>query len=470
MDIAALLISYGVGAHLSFSIIPMWDFFSKPHFIYSTSLFPFHLGRYLNLLPFIMFFWTLFLHLNDGYHPVRIQQTALIFRLTTKSGIFAGAVLVVFTLLFSGFKANVSFFILLFPLSWSLLLLNRVSMAYFIKFAQKRGRFLKYLLIVGTGERSLKAVNLIKGHPEWGIRLVGFITGDEKETERNPADENVLGRLEDFQSILKDRVVDSVLFTGRAENILQIRNLAYQCELRGIEFALNIASLIEKYTDIHLEVLEDISFIRFTGVYQNPQKLFLKRLIDIIGSSLLILFFIPFGLIIMLLIKRDSPGPVFYSHERMGKNGRRFTMYKFRSMIVNADKMQKELEDLNVMDGPVFKVADDPRITRFGKFLRKTSLDEAPQLYNVLKSDLSLVGPRPLPVRDYEGFEQSAHHRRFTVQPGVTCLWQVSGRNEIGFDEWVRLDLQYIENWSLTLDFKILLRTIPAVLSRKGAT
>jgi len=416
-----------------------------------------------------MLFWTAFLHFNDGYNPLRTQKKDLILRLTTRSCLFAGAVLLVFILLFSDLQANLSFLMVFFPLSWSSLLLNRVSTTYFIKIAHQRGRFIKYLLVIGTDERSLKAVDLIQRHPEWGIRLVGFLSIDEKKGGNRLISDSVIGKIENLPSILKEHVVDCVLFTGDAENIFQIRNLAYQCELRGIEFTLNTSSLIERYTNIRVEDLEGISFIRFTGVYQNPQKLFVKRLIDIIGSSLLLLCFFPLGLILALLIKRDSPGPVFYSQQRIGKNGRRFTMYKYRSMISDADKMQEELEDFNVMDGPVFKIEDDPRITRIGKFIRKTSLDEFPQLYNVFKGDMSLVGPRPLPERDYYGFEQSSHHRRFTVQPGITCLWQVSGRNEIGFDEWVRLDIQYIENWSLTLDFKILLRTIPAVLSRKGA-
>ena len=164
-----------------------------------------------------------------------------------------------------------------------------------------------------------------------------------------------------------------------------------------------------------------------------------------------------------------SPGPVFFVQERVGLNKRRFRLYKFRTMLKDAELKQAELESLNEVEGPVFKIKNDPRITPIGKFLRKMSIDELSQLINVLKGDMSLVGPRPLPVRDYNGFDQDWHRRRFSVRPGITCLWQVDGRSDIPFETWMELDMKYIDNWSLTLDLKILLRTLPAVLRGSGA-
>ena len=166
------------------------------------------------------------------------------------------------------------------------------------------------------------------------------------------------------------------------------------------------------------------------------------------------------------LIKITSPGPVFFKQMRIGQNKRKFTIYKFRSMAVDAEDKMRQLEHLNEVSGPVFKIKQDPRITPVGKFLRKTSIDELPQLFNVLKGDMSLVGPRPLPVRDYEGFSEDWHRRRFSVRPGITCLWQVNGRSSIPFEKWMEMDMQYIDKWSLWLDLKILARTIPAVLKR----
>jgi lipopolysaccharide/colanic/teichoic acid biosynthesis glycosyltransferase len=174
-------------------------------------------------------------------------------------------------------------------------------------------------------------------------------------------------------------------------------------------------------------------------------------------------------LLALILVKIDSDGPAIFSQERIGLNKRRFRLYKFRSMVQNAEKLQAQLESLNEVKGPVFKITDDPRITGVGRFLRKTSIDELPQFFNVLKGDMSLVGPRPLPVRDYSGFNNDWQRRRFSVRPGITCLWQVSGRSSVSFEQWMRLDIQYIDHWSLWLDIKILAKTIPAVLKGSGA-
>ena len=199
------------------------------------------------------------------------------------------------------------------------------------------------------------------------------------------------------------------------------------------------------------------------------------------GGALALLAFEPVMIAIAVTIKMTSRGPVLFGHDRYGLNKRVFRMYKFRTMVVGADRLQDTLEDRNEMDGPVFKIRHDPRVTRLGRFLRRTSLDELPQLLHVMTGHMSLVGPRPLPVRDVASsastialaaprFVQASDMRRFSVRPGLTCLWQISGRNNLGFDEWIRLDLLYIDAWSLRLDVRILLRTIPAVLRGVGAT
>jgi exopolysaccharide biosynthesis polyprenyl glycosylphosphotransferase len=194
-----------------------------------------------------------------------------------------------------------------------------------------------------------------------------------------------------------------------------------------------------------------------------------KRLIDVWGSIALLLLLTPLLFVVALLIKLDSPGPVLFKQERVGLNKRRFLLIKFRTMADGAEKGQATLETLNEADGPVFKIKNDPRVTNIGRFLRRYSLDELPQLFNVLKGEMSLVGPRPLPVRDIERIDLQWHKRRLSMKPGLTCFWQVSGRSDVSFDHWVRMDLQYIDNWSLPLDLKILLKTIPAVLRGSGA-
>ena len=176
------------------------------------------------------------------------------------------------------------------------------------------------------------------------------------------------------------------------------------------------------------------------------------------------------GLLIAVGIKLTSPGPILFRQGRSGLNGRPFTMLKFRSMVTNAEQRKAELAALNEMEGPVFKVTNDPRVTRIGRFLRRWSIDEWPQMVNVLRGDMSLVGPRPLPVDEVLRFDDFADRRRLSVKPGLTCLWQVNGRNDVPFDDWMTLDLQYIDRWSLLLDLRILLRTVPAVLRGQGAT
>jgi exopolysaccharide biosynthesis polyprenyl glycosylphosphotransferase len=194
-----------------------------------------------------------------------------------------------------------------------------------------------------------------------------------------------------------------------------------------------------------------------------------KRVFDFTAALLLLIILSPLLVLIALLIKLTSPGPVFFVQERLGLNKRVFRMYKFRTMTVDAEARQEELERFNEADGPVFKIRDDPRITPVGKWLRRTSLDELPQLFNVIMGDMSLVGPRPLPLRDYRGFNQDWHRRRFSVRPGLTCLWQINGRSELSFHSWMAMDMKYIDQWSFGLDLKILLRTIPAILKEKGA-
>lgn len=195
----------------------------------------------------------------------------------------------------------------------------------------------------------------------------------------------------------------------------------------------------------------------------------IKRLTDTFISLVLLLILSPLLIVLSLLIKRLSPGPIFFKQTRLGQGKRPFQIWKFRTMVPNAEKIISQVQHLNETQGPTFKATGDPRITPFGKFLRQTSLDELPQLLNVLVGDMSLVGPRPLPLRDYEGFSQDWHRRRFSVKPGITCLWQIMGRSSIGFDEWMELDMRYIDHWSVWLDVKILFQTIPAVFRGSGA-
>ncbi len=261
-----------------------------------------------------------------------------------------------------------------------------------------------------------------------------------------------------------------VIISGRHLPFDKVEETIRACELEGVEVWLMADFIRTELSRTSFSMLGDQPLMVFRAAPEASWQSLAKQLMDFVGGSLLLLVFALPMILIALAVKFTSPGPVLFRQERAGLNGRPFTMLKFRTMVTNAEQMKQELAALNEMSGPVFKITEDPRVTPIGRFLRKFSLDELPQLLNVVVGDMSLVGPRPLPVDEVARFDDMAHRRRLSVRPGLTCLWQVSGRNDVtDFAEWVRLDLQYIDNWSLWLDCKILLRTIPAVLSGAGA-
>lgn len=261
-----------------------------------------------------------------------------------------------------------------------------------------------------------------------------------------------------------------VIVSGRHLPFDTVEQTIRACELEGVEVWLMADFIRTELSRTSFATLGDRPYLVFRAAPEASWQSLVKQMVDFLGAVTLLVLLSPIFLFVSLAIKVTSPGPILFRQRRAGLNGRPFTMLKFRTMVTNAEQLKQELEALNEMSGPVFKVSNDPRITPIGRLLRKYSLDELPQLLNVLVGDMSLVGPRPLPVDEVARFDDVAHRRRLSVRPGLTCLWQVSGRNNVkDFAEWVRLDLQYIDNWSLWLDFKILLRTIPVVLSGAGA-
>ena len=280
-----------------------------------------------------------------------------------------------------------------------------------------------------------------------------------------------MSNLDGFQEILKHQVIDEVVLSlpvkSHYEKISTIINI---CEEQGIiiRFLSDIFDL--KIAKSYIDHLDDIHFLTLHSAPIEQWPLLVKKSFDVALSFVLLVLLSPLFLLVAILIKLNSKGPVFFTQERVGFNKRRFKLFKFRTMVDNAEKLREKLEEQNEATGPVFKIKNDPRLTRVGKWLRRTSVDELPQLINVLKGEMSLVGPRPLPIRDYEGFYHNWHRRRFSVRPGITCLWQVNGRSHIPFEKWMELDVQYIDNWSLWLDLKILAKTIPAIIRGSGAT
>ena len=276
--------------------------------------------------------------------------------------------------------------------------------------------------------------------------------------------------ISELESVISQEPVDEVFITlPRDRYGPLVETIVRLCEDQGIIVRVRTELFQLRIARWQLDELDGMPIMTIQSGPPIGWQLAAKRLIDFFGSAVLLLALAPVFVTVAMLIKLDSPGPVFFRQERVGLNKRRFRLFKFRTMVVEAEKQQLLLECLNEADGPVFKIKDDPRITRIGKFLRRFSIDELPQLFNVFKGDMSLVGPRPLPVRDVQRIDIRWHKRRLSVKPGVTCLWQVNGRSDVSFDHWVQMDLEYIDKWSLALDLKILMKTIPAVLKGSGA-
>ena len=350
--------------------------------------------------------------------------------------------------------------------------LSRLLLRIVLKWIRLHGRNLRHILIVGTNQRAVQFAQKVRATPELGYRIIGFVDEDWHGMEAfHDSGFAVVCRFADLPGFLRENVVDEVALALPVRSLhSHAAEVATLCEEQGIMLRL-ISSLFDlKLARSRADEFEGDSVItHYTGGMAEGWPVVIKRALDFTVSLLLIMFLSPVFLMAALLIKLTSPGPICFVQNRLGLNKRRFKIFKFRTMVVDAEKRMKEIEHLNEVSGPVFKIKNDPRITPIGKFLRKTSIDELPQLFNVLTGDMSLVGPRPLPVRDYEGFNDDWQRRRFSVRPGITCLWQIGGRSSISFEKWMELDLQYIDKWSLWLDFQILLRTIPAVLRGSGA-
>ena len=285
------------------------------------------------------------------------------------------------------------------------------------------------------------------------------------------ADLNLLETpVQQIVSMLHHYSVYGVILSAKHTYFEQVEYVIRACELEGVEVWLVADFFATQISRTSFDELLGRPLLVFRTTPEASWQSVIKQVMDLVGAFVLLIVLSPLFLLIAIAIKLTSPGPVFFRQQRSGLNGAPFTLYKFRTMVTNAEQLKHELEAMNEMSGPVFKVTNDPRITRIGKWLRRYSLDELPQLFNVLRGEMSLVGPRPLPVDEVKRFNDLAHRRRLSVKPGLTCLWQISGRNQItDFKDWVRLDLEYIDNWSLWLDLKILLRTIPAVFAATGA-
>jgi len=427
------------------------------------------LSEYLVLLILVSILWSFLLHWVDAYAGFRTARVSqVVFPIVKVVAI--GTLLLGFCLFFFKFERISRIAITLFVVLNLLILCGmRLGIVAFLRSVRRRGYNYRNVLIVGTGRRAQGFSQLIQSHPEWGLRIHGYLDPEPALLGHQVNGHQVVGLPQDLPQILDRQVIDEVIFFVPRSWLNDIEGVIRVCEERGVKTSIALDLYDLAVARPLLTELEGVPMLTYSTTPLSEGKLALKRVLDLIGSAVLLLIVSPVFLLIAIAIKLTSSGPVFFRQTRVGLNGRHFTLLKFRSMVVDAEQRLHEVAHLNEMNGPVFKARHDPRVTLVGRFLRKTSLDELPQLINVLRGKMSLVGPRPpLPseVVTYEPWQK----RRLSMKPGVTCLWQVNGRNTIDFDEWMRLDLEYIDNWSLALDLKIVGKTVPAVLLGRGAS
>ncbi|CAN5532261.1 hypothetical protein BH10ACI2_BH10ACI2_07050 [soil metagenome] len=334
---------------------------------------------------------------------------------------------------------------------------------------RRRGINSKSLLVIGGGSRAEQLIDVIGRTPELGYKIIGFLDSGIA-FRKNIAGCPWLGNFDELATILNDRVIDDVAIALPIKSQYdQIKVAIDRLEEQGIAVHVLSDFFPQNLAKTHTADLQGMPLLSLISTPPFCWRTEVKRIIDFVGSTTLIASGLPLFAVVAVLIKLDSKGPAFFIQERMGYNKRRFQMIKFRTMTTDAESRMEEIEHLNEKIGPIFKIKDDPRVTRVGRILRKFSIDELPQLFNVWFGDMSLVGPRPLSIRDASKLEECWQKRRFSVKPGLTCLWQISGRSNLSFEQWVELDLEYIDTWSLKLDWLILLRTLPAVIVARGA-
>jgi len=334
-----------------------------------------------------------------------------------------------------------------------------------------RSGHLRHMLILGTNPRAAAFARRVMASRERGYRLLGFVDDEwPGMAEFNQTGFQVVSDYAGLADFLRHNIVDEVaIYLPVCTFYRHYLEVAGLCEQHGIitRFHADIFSL--KTARWRAELVDGDHYISTYREVSEGGAQAIKRVLDVMLAVPLLLLLFPLLLCVAVAVKITSPGPVFFLQDRIGLNKRRFKIWKFRTMVSDAEKLMPALEGQNEAVGPVFKIKRDPRITPLGRWLRRTSIDELPQLFNVLKGDMSLVGPRPLQLRDFNGFNEDWQRRRFSIKPGMTCLWQVNGRSGISFDQWMLLDLQYMDEWSLWLDLKILAKTVPAVLKGAGA-
>lgn len=413
----------------------------------------------LGLIGLLACGWVLFgfvLRLYDGTKRSLAQEVLGLAGVAFLTGLTVGSAAFLFHLDYLSRPVVVASVSLAFVEAAAFRVLARGSL-------ERSGVWARKVIVVGSGPNAVAICEQVRRS---GAELLGMIPEDPSGVVARGI--RHLGVLEDAEAIFRRQVVDEVIFSVPRTKLAEVEQAITIAEELGLETKLSLDFLPHRFSRIKYEELGDTPLLSFQSAPAHPVQLGLKRLFDLGVSAAALVLGAPVFLGVAALVKLSSKGPVFFGQKRSGLNGREFTAWKFRSMVVDAEAKLGELLAQNEMSGPVFKMSRDPRVTRIGKFLRKTSLDELPQFWNVLVGEMSIVGPRPpIPAEVVKYNRQQ--RRRLSVKPGITCIWQVSGRNQVDFNTWMKMDLDYIDNWSLALDLKLFLQTVPAVLLGRGA-
>ncbi|MCX5701459.1 MAG: sugar transferase [Candidatus Omnitrophica bacterium] len=388
------------------------------------------------------------------------KETWRVIKCVIFSSVLAGlAIFLLRMVMFSRLVFGSSSILLILSLS-----LWRVVKRILIRYRITKGHYNINVLIAGAGSAGCALAEEMRSNPYLGFKVVGFVDDIKVGKVLNY---DILGKINDLKDLIQQYFVDEIYVTIPSE-----RKRVSEILTLGVKMKKTVRVVADSFTfpftQMKLNYIGLIPLIRYIDGGEHGTEMFIKRFSDVLGAGVGLILFAPIFAFIAFLIKLDSPGPIFYISKRCGKKGRLFDFYKFRSMVMNADGHKEALRSKSEVKGPVFKIKNDPRITGFGRLLRRYSLDELPQLINVVKGDMSLVGTRP-PTPDEMAKYDIWQRRRLDIKPGITCLWQIRGRSELGFYKWMKWDLWYIDNWSFGLDLLILLWTIPAVLKKKGA-
>ena len=453
-DIVIIVLSFIIAYYFRFEITDFKTFLSHTEYIIFSSLY--------------LILWIYLSNRFKLYHSKRISKFLYEVWDISKTTMLCLTIAMFLVFLIRQYPLNRLFLIYLWLLQTAILIFFRFNLRLILRFIRRLGCNYRRVLVVGKNSRSEKIIKEISVISEYGLKVIGYIDINNGHVSGYFKELMLLGELDDFEKILRENVVDLVLITLPIKSCYtEMEKVIAICESVGVEVDIPVELFNLKISKSSISIFDKVQFINY---YTSPKmnwRMFSKRLFDVFISLFLLTLCLPLFLILSIIIKATSSGPVFFKQCRVGLNGRIFTMLKFRTMTKDAESMKMDLMDLNVLEGPVFKIKNDPRLTKVGRFFRKTSIDEMPQLINVLKGEMSLVGPRP-PIPDEVDQYKLDDRRRLSMRPGLTCLWQVNGRNEISFEEWMKLDRQYIDQWSLWLDFKILIRTIPAVIRGTG--